>query len=80
MAGQPEKMLEYILETRIDAVNYDEPLDTFLEDFILTHIIYFHTNLLCNYLKDYYMRKSYLVSLIKIFFLLSFNFIIANKN
>uniref|UniRef100_A0A0K0EC56 Rap guanine nucleotide exchange factor 4 n=1 Tax=Strongyloides stercoralis TaxID=6248 RepID=A0A0K0EC56_STRER len=60
MAGQPEKMLEYILETRIDAVNDDEPLDTFLEDFILTHIIYFHTNLLCSYLKDYYMRKSYL--------------------
>uniref|UniRef100_A0AC35U356 Ras-GEF domain-containing protein n=1 Tax=Rhabditophanes sp. KR3021 TaxID=114890 RepID=A0AC35U356_9BILA len=60
MAGTPQKMLEYILETRIDAFAEDEPIDVFLEDFILTHIIYLPINLLCRYLKDYYIRKSYL--------------------
>lgn len=95
MAGLPEKMVEYLLETRIDAVaisvestssstsniisdrfsgffasapiitTADENaefiitnLDTFLEDFILTHIIFMPSNILCNYLKNYYNRKK----------------------
>uniref|UniRef100_A0A914Y9T6 Ras-GEF domain-containing protein n=1 Tax=Panagrolaimus superbus TaxID=310955 RepID=A0A914Y9T6_9BILA len=58
MAGLPEKMIEYVLETRIDAQTDDISLDTFLEDFILTHIIYMPSNILCNYLKNYYSRRG----------------------
>ncbi|KAH7731423.1 Protein EPAC-1 [Aphelenchoides avenae] len=58
MAGLPEKMIEYVLETRIDAHNDDATLDVFLEDFILTHIIFMPTNTLCNFLKAYYARSS----------------------
>ncbi|TKR65289.1 hypothetical protein L596_025713 [Steinernema carpocapsae] len=56
MAGLPEKMVEYVLETRIDAQHDNDMLDTFLEDFILTHIIFMPSNILCNYLKNYYQR------------------------
>ncbi|VDK80980.1 unnamed protein product, partial [Litomosoides sigmodontis] len=58
MAGMPEKILEYLLETRIDAQTDDGLMDTFLEDFILTHITYLPVNILCSYLKNYYMRGS----------------------
>uniref|UniRef100_A0A1I7XQP8 Cyclic nucleotide-binding domain-containing protein n=1 Tax=Heterorhabditis bacteriophora TaxID=37862 RepID=A0A1I7XQP8_HETBA len=59
MAGLPEKMIEYALETRVDAQADDgSEMDIFLEDFILTHIIYMPTNILCNYLKTYYTRKA----------------------
>uniref|UniRef100_A0A7E4V9N5 Rap-GAP domain-containing protein n=1 Tax=Panagrellus redivivus TaxID=6233 RepID=A0A7E4V9N5_PANRE len=58
MAGLPEKMIEYVLETRIDAQTDDLGLDSFLEDFILTHIIYMPSNVLCNYLKNYYTRRG----------------------
>ncbi|KAK0418615.1 hypothetical protein QR680_013671 [Steinernema hermaphroditum] len=57
MAGLPEKMVEYVLETRIDAQYDNDMLDTFLEDFILTHIIFMPSNILCNYLKNYYQRR-----------------------
>lgn len=93
MAGLPEKMVEYLLETRIDAVviSFENSpssnialdhfggffkntstipiieenaeftitnLDTFLEDFLLTHIIFMPSNVLCNYLKNYYNQKT----------------------
>lgn len=58
MAGLPEKMVEYLLETRIDAHVEDGYVDTFFEDFVLTHMIYMPPNILCNYLKNYYMRGS----------------------
>ncbi|CAI4231077.1 unnamed protein product [Auanema sp. JU1783] len=58
MAGLPEKMIEYVLETRVDAQTDEGEMDVFLEDFILTHIIYMPTNVLCNYLRDYYRRKA----------------------
>lgn len=58
MAGLPEKMIEYVLETRIDAHTDDATLDVFLEDFVLTHIIFMPTNALCNYLKAYYSRSN----------------------
>jgi len=58
MAGLPEKMIEYVLETRIDAQSDEVALDIFLEDFILTHIIYMPSNVLCNYLKNYYTRRG----------------------
>uniref|UniRef100_A0A0R3RNQ4 N-terminal Ras-GEF domain-containing protein n=1 Tax=Elaeophora elaphi TaxID=1147741 RepID=A0A0R3RNQ4_9BILA len=58
MAGMPEKTVEYLLETRIDAQTDDGLVDTFLEDFILTHITHMPVNILCSYLKNYYMRGS----------------------
>ncbi|VDK85626.1 unnamed protein product [Onchocerca ochengi] len=58
MAGMPEKTVEYLLETRIDAQTDDGLVDKFLEDFILTHIIHMPVNILCSYLKNYYMRGS----------------------
>ncbi|KAI6177154.1 Rap guanine nucleotide exchange factor 1 [Aphelenchoides bicaudatus] len=58
MAGLAEKMIEYVLETRIDAQTDENSLDTFLEDLILTHIIYMPTNILCNYLKNYYATRG----------------------
>lgn len=41
-------------------------MDVFLEDFVLTHIIYLPTNVLCNYLKNYYKRRA-LVSFLWLF-------------
>lgn len=62
MAGLPEKMIEYVLETRVDAQTELLGLDTFLEDFILTHIIFMPSNILCNYLKNYYAKRGEMVS------------------
>ncbi|XP_071484074.1 rap guanine nucleotide exchange factor 4-like [Diadema antillarum] len=52
MAGVPEKMLEHLLETRIDS-KYD-PTDTFLEDFLLTHIVFMPSDKLCPALLTHY--------------------------
>lgn len=54
MAGTPEKMLEYLLETRIDAAKDDSLPDTLLEDFLLTHLIFMPANVICNALIHYY--------------------------
>ncbi|KHJ49111.1 hypothetical protein D918_00229 [Trichuris suis] len=56
MAGTPEKMLEYLLETRIDCEKDDAISDTFMEDFIFTHLIFMPTNELCNALSIYYQQ------------------------
>ena len=58
MAGVPEKIVHYLLETRIDAHLNDGNADSFLEDFVLTHSIYVPANVLCKYLKNYYMQQS----------------------
>lgn len=52
MAGVPEKILEYLMETRIDG-NPDE-VDTLLEDFLLTHIIFMPVPKLCKSLLNHY--------------------------
>lgn len=52
MAGVPEKILEYLMETRIDG-NPDE-VDTLLEDFLLTHIIFMPVPKLCKSLLNQY--------------------------
>ncbi|RWS06253.1 rap guanine nucleotide exchange factor 4-like protein, partial [Dinothrombium tinctorium] len=79
MAGTPEKMLEHLLETRIDVLNdpdigiknsqqhqqgasslspsvFDSSTtsDTFLEDFLLTRIIFLPTPMLCKHLMKHY--------------------------
>ncbi|KRX53856.1 Rap guanine nucleotide exchange factor 4 [Trichinella sp. T9] len=56
MAGTPEKMVEYLLETRIDCAKDEDIADTFMEDFILTHLIFMPTNELCNALTIYYQQ------------------------
>uniref|UniRef100_A0A0N5AW49 Rap guanine nucleotide exchange factor 4-like n=1 Tax=Syphacia muris TaxID=451379 RepID=A0A0N5AW49_9BILA len=58
MAGVPEKIVDYLLETRVDAQENDGGVDTVLEDFLLTHSIYIPPNVLCKYLKNYYMQRS----------------------
>lgn len=58
MAGVPEKIVDYLLETRVDAQINDGSIDTILEDFLLTHSIYIPPNVLCKYLKTYYMQQS----------------------
>ncbi|CAL2036975.1 unnamed protein product [Caenorhabditis brenneri] len=60
MAGKAEKILEYVLETRIDALSDDiTELDLFVEDFILTHDAFMPDNTVCNFLKTYYFRTAY---------------------
>jgi len=72
IAGTPEKMLEHILETRIDILNDQElnfnssfsfsrnlfdvnsTKDTFLEDFLLTFIIFISSQTLCQLLCRHY--------------------------
>lgn len=53
MAGTPQKMLEHLLETRIDQRN-DDVTDTFLEDFLLTHVIFMPSHQLCPELMRHY--------------------------
>lgn len=62
MAGSPEKMLEYLLETRIDSHSDESVPDTFLEDFLLTHLIFMPTNILCNSLMVYYQQGCSVIS------------------
>ncbi|XP_037562447.1 rap guanine nucleotide exchange factor 4 isoform X3 [Dermacentor silvarum] len=53
MAGTPQKMLEHLLETRIDT-RTEESSDTFLEDFLLTHVIFMPSHQLCPELMKHY--------------------------
>lgn len=65
MAGMPQKMLEHLLETRLDARHlsareedivlnpYSSATDMFLDDFLLTHIMFMPTHQLITEL----MRK-----------------------
>lgn len=55
MAGTPEKMLEHLLETRLDTIGIDDKnSDTFLQDFLLTHPIFISCKQICNQLIRYY--------------------------
>ncbi|XP_013390231.1 rap guanine nucleotide exchange factor 4 isoform X1 [Lingula anatina] len=56
MAGTPEKMLEYLLET-IES-KHENVSDTFLEDFLLTHIIFMPSNHLCPALLMHYNAEG----------------------
>uniref|UniRef100_A0A915JQS8 Cyclic nucleotide-binding domain-containing protein n=1 Tax=Romanomermis culicivorax TaxID=13658 RepID=A0A915JQS8_ROMCU len=56
MAGTPEKMLEYLLETRIDCEK--DEMDTFMDDFLLTYLAFGLTNsALCSLLSSYLHPK-----------------------
>ncbi|XP_070212398.1 rap guanine nucleotide exchange factor 4-like isoform X2 [Littorina saxatilis] len=57
MAGTPEKMLEYLLETHMDNRNEETP-DAFLQDFLLTYIIFMDDAALCEAVSNHYHAKS----------------------
>ncbi|VDI03538.1 Rap guanine nucleotide exchange factor 4 [Mytilus galloprovincialis] len=59
MAGTAEKMLEYLLETRLAENKNEDPSDFFLVDFLRTHVIFMPTNKLCAALLSHYHAKSY---------------------
>lgn len=59
MAGTPQKMLEHLLETRLDGRNsfsgtdkfiFNTGQDPFLDDFLLTHIVFMPTHQLVEQL------------------------------
>ncbi|KAJ8913862.1 hypothetical protein NQ315_003771 [Exocentrus adspersus] len=63
MGGTPEKMLEHLLETRLDGrgsmASHDSFImktaqDPFLDDFLLTHIVFIPTHQLVEELDKYY--------------------------
>jgi len=59
MAGTPEKMVEYLLETRVDnASNFD---DHFLHDFLIAFPIFMSTDRLCRALLSNYDRTDSLI-------------------
>ncbi|XP_065173955.1 rap guanine nucleotide exchange factor 4 isoform X2 [Atheta coriaria] len=60
MAGTPQKMLEHLLETRLDnlAGQSNTAQDPFLEDFLLTHIVFMPTHLLIDELDRNYHLES----------------------
>ncbi|XP_014767653.1 rap guanine nucleotide exchange factor 4 isoform X1 [Octopus bimaculoides] len=51
MAGTPEKILEHLLETRMEKT---DSYDHFLESFLLTHVIFMPTKKLCPALRMHY--------------------------
>ncbi|CAG5125298.1 unnamed protein product [Candidula unifasciata] len=58
MAGTPEKMLEYLLETGMEKKKEHPTLDTFLDDFLLTHTIFFPVDKLCAAIMNHYHSKT----------------------
>ena len=67
MAGTPEKMLEHLLETQMDKT--DDISDSFLEDFLLTHVIFMPSNHLCPTLMAQYPLFLLMLLIITICFL-----------
>lgn len=70
MAGMPQKMLEHLLETRLDARHlsardediirpYSSATDMFLDDFLLTHIMFMPTHQLITELMRKYPFRSW---------------------
>ncbi|GFN77937.1 rap guanine nucleotide exchange factor 4 [Plakobranchus ocellatus] len=58
MAGTPEKMLEYLLETTMDPKKEQQTADTFLDDFLLTHSIFFPDEKLCAAITNHYHASA----------------------
>lgn len=52
MSGTPQKMLEHLLETRLGG--QVGPNDPFLDDFLLTHIVFMPVSILINELANLY--------------------------
>lgn len=60
MSGTPQKMLEHLLETRLSG--QVGPNDPFLDDFILTHIVFMPVQLLINELANLYPLQNDLIN------------------
>ncbi|XP_054859700.1 rap guanine nucleotide exchange factor 3 isoform X2 [Eublepharis macularius] len=54
MAGTPEKILDYLLETMRSDSTLSDPVDTFLGDFLLTHNVFMPTPQLCRVLLEHF--------------------------
>uniref|UniRef100_A0ACB8EMH2 Rap guanine nucleotide exchange factor 3 n=1 Tax=Sphaerodactylus townsendi TaxID=933632 RepID=A0ACB8EMH2_9SAUR len=54
MAGTPEKILDYLLETMSPDSTLSDPIDTLLGDFLLTHNVFMPTPQLCRILLEQY--------------------------
>nr|XP_018917363.1 PREDICTED: rap guanine nucleotide exchange factor 4 [Bemisia tabaci] len=59
VAGTPQKMLEHLLETRLGGgVSAGSTIDPCLDDFLLTHIVFFLTRSLVQELNKHYHADS----------------------
>lgn len=56
MSGTPQKMLEHLLETRLGG--QVGPNDPFLDDFLLTHIVFMPVPILIDELANLYPLQS----------------------
>ncbi|KAM3847065.1 rap guanine nucleotide exchange factor 3 isoform 3-T3 [Vipera latastei] len=54
MAGTPEKILDYLLETMRSDSTLSDPVDTFLGDFLLTYSVFMPTPQLCRTLLQHF--------------------------
>lgn len=58
MSGTPSKMLEHLLETRLNVLQVGPNDDPFLDDFLLTHIVFMPTAQLVDELASHYHNDS----------------------
>jgi Rap guanine nucleotide exchange factor 4 len=58
MSGTPQKMLDHLLETRLTTQVVVGPTDPFLDDFLLTHIVFMPVTLLVDELANHFHCDS----------------------
>lgn len=58
MSGTPSKMLEHLLDTRLNVPNVGPNDDPFLDDFLLTHIVFMPIAQLVDELASHYHNDS----------------------
>lgn len=85
MAGMPQKMLEHLLETRLDARHlsareedivlnpYSSATDMFLDDYLLTHIMFMPTHQLITELMRKYPFYTMMMMMIVLMIIIGFD-------
>lgn len=58
MSGTPSKMLEHLLDTRLNVLQVGPNDDPFLDDFLLTHIVFMPIAQLVDELASHYHNDS----------------------
>lgn len=58
MSGTPSKMLEHLLDTRLNVLQVGPNDDAFLDDFLLTHIVFMPIAQLVDELASHYHNDS----------------------
>ncbi|XP_078723006.1 rap guanine nucleotide exchange factor 4 isoform X1 [Lampetra fluviatilis] len=58
MSGTPDKILEHLLETMRPDTKFDDTKETFLGDFLLTHVAFMPSSQLCPALMGQYHAES----------------------